>query len=79
MKCGHVIESANEPCKNCKELPTKCTICQGLIKHGENVMECPTCTNVAHKEHMEQWLIIKEECPICKTRITKRTLKTYST
>ncbi|MCK4895272.1 MAG: E3 ubiquitin protein ligase [Candidatus Heimdallarchaeota archaeon] len=79
LKCGHVIESANEPCKNCKELPTKCSICQGLIKHSENVMECPSCTNVAHKEHMEQWLKIKEECPICKTRITKRTLKTYST
>ncbi len=79
LKCGHVIESANEPCKNCKELPTKCSICQGLIKHGETVMECPTCTNLAHKEHMEQWLKIKEECPICKTRVTKRTLKTYST
>ncbi|GAH42596.1 unnamed protein product, partial [marine sediment metagenome] len=79
LKCGHVIESANEPCKNCKELPTKCSICQGLIKHGENVMECPTCSNVAHKEHMLQWLKIKEECPICKTRVTKRTLKTYST
>ncbi len=79
LKCGHVIESANDPCKNCKELPTKCLICQGLIKHGENVLECPTCNNVAHKEHMEQWLKIKEECPICKTRITKRTLKAYST
>ncbi len=79
LKCGHVIESANEPCENCKELPTKCSICQGLIKHGETVMECPTCTNLAHKEHMEQWLKIKEECPICKTRVTKRTLKTYST
>ena len=79
LKCGHVIENANEPCKNCEELPTKCIICQGLIKHGENVMECPTCNNVAHKEHMEQWLKIKEECPICKTRVTKRTLKSYAT
>jgi len=79
LNCGHVIESANEPCKNCKEIPTKCSICQGLIKRGETVLECPTCTNLAHKEHMEQWLKIKEECPICKTRVTKRTLKTYST
>ena len=79
LNCGHVIESANTPCKNCEELPTKCIICQGLIKHGENVLECPTCNNVAHKEHMEQWLKIKEECPICKTRVTNRTLKAYST
>ena len=53
-------------------------VCQGLIKKGDNVKECPTCNNVAHDDHLEQWMKIKQECPICKTRISKRNLKKYS-
>ena len=79
LNCGHVIESSYDPCRNCGELPVKCSICQGLIKSGENVLECPTCNNIAHKEHMLQWLKIKEECPICKTEVSNRTLKAYAT
>ena len=79
LNCGHVITSIHDPCSNCDLHPQKCTICQGLIKRGDNVLECPTCNNLAHKEHMLQWLKIKEECPICKTKSTRRTLKAYAT
>jgi len=77
LNCGHLIKSANEPCSNCDQLPSKCSVCQGLIKRGDTVLECPDCSNVAHDEHMVQWMKIKEECPVCKTRISKRTLKAY--
>ena len=79
LNCGHVISSANQPCGNCNQLPQKCTICQGLIKRGDNILECSNCNNLAHKNHMLQWLKIKEECPICKTKTTRRNLKAYST
>jgi len=78
LNCGHVIKSSTEPCSNCRQLHQKCMVCQGLIKKGDNVKECPTCNNVAHDDHLEQWIKIKQECPICKTRISKRNLKKYS-
>ena len=78
LSCGNLIKSAYEPCSNCNEIPQRCTICQGLIKHGDNVLECPQCSNVAHNEHMLQWLKIKEECPICKSKVTLQTLKEYA-
>ncbi|MHA1397210.1 MAG: hypothetical protein ACTSSF_05835, partial [Candidatus Heimdallarchaeaceae archaeon] len=78
LNCGHVIKSPNDPCSNCGQLPQKCSVCQGLIKRGESIFECPNCGNYAHEEHMLQWLKIKEECPICKTKINKSTLKHIS-
>ncbi|MHA1218541.1 MAG: RING finger domain-containing protein [Candidatus Heimdallarchaeaceae archaeon] len=78
LNCGYVIKSSTESCGNCRQLHQKCMVCQGLIKKGDNVKECPTCNNVAHEDHLEQWMKIKQECPICKTRISKRNLKKYS-
>ena len=78
LNCGHLIKSVYEPCSNCEEIPSKCSICQGIIKRGDNILECPNCSNVAHDDHMEQWMKIKNECPICKTKISKRNLKSYT-
>jgi predicted DNA-binding transcriptional regulator len=78
LNCGHIIKSAYEACNNCKEIPAKCSVCQVLIKRGDNILECPNCSNVAHNDHMEQWMKIKNECPMCKTKISKRNLKSYA-
>ena len=79
LSCGNLIKSAYEPCSNCNQIPQRCIVCQGLIKHGDSVLECPQCSNLAHTDHMIQWLKIKEECPICKSKVTMQTLKTYAT
>jgi len=72
--CGHTIEDSHLPCPNCSKAQPLCIICNGLIKRGQEVLECPNCENVGHKEHMRKWISIKEECPICKTQISKRNL-----
>jgi len=77
LNCGHELKSAYEPCSSCQQRPAKCSVCQGLVKRGDIVVECPSCSNLAHEDHMGQWLRIKQECPMCKTKVTKRTLKKY--
>ncbi|MHA1866943.1 MAG: hypothetical protein ACTSVB_05285 [Candidatus Heimdallarchaeaceae archaeon] len=72
--CGHTIEDSHLPCPNCSKSQPLCIICNGLIKKGQDLLECPNCENVGHKEHMLKWISIKEECPICKTQISKRNL-----
>jgi transcription initiation factor IIE alpha subunit len=79
LNCGHELKSSNEPCSSCQQMPPKCSVCQGLVKRGDIVVECPSCNNLAHQDHMSQWMRIKQECPICKTKISKRTLKKYQT
>jgi len=73
--CGHTIESTHIPCPNCTKLQPLCSVCNGAIKHGEEILECPNCENVGHKEHLKKWIAIKTECPVCKTKISERNLK----
>ncbi len=73
--CGREIQSVHNPCPNCGKLQPLCSVCNGPIHHGQEVLVCPTCGNSAHKEHMLKWLSIKPECPVCKTHLTKRNLK----
>ncbi|MCE7742083.1 MAG: hypothetical protein GOP50_06460 [Candidatus Heimdallarchaeota archaeon] len=77
LNCGHELKSAYEPCSSCQQRPARCSVCQGLVRRGDIVVECPSCSNLAHEDHMNQWLRIKQECPMCKTKVTKRTLKKY--
>ncbi|MHA1686966.1 MAG: hypothetical protein ACTSYD_11280, partial [Candidatus Heimdallarchaeaceae archaeon] len=72
--CGHNLVSVHQACPNCNAMPPHCTVCQGVIKAREEVYECPNCGNLTHKDHMEQWLKIKQECPICKTQLSATTL-----
>ncbi len=75
LNCGYILKSPYNPCSNCRQMPSLCTVCQGLIKSGDEVYECPSCTNLAHREHLLKWISIKSECPLCKSRISQRTLK----
>ncbi len=76
LSCGFTIQSTSDPCPNCRKMHSFCTVCNGFIKVRDEVLICPSCDNMAHKEHLLQWLKIKEECPICKSSINERTLTT---
>ena len=67
--CNQKLEDINEPCPNCGNLPIHCTVCRGAINAIDSVLKCPTCQNLAHPEHLEEWLNLKGECPICKMRL----------
>lgn len=75
LNCGYILKSPYNPCSNCRQMPSLCTVCQGLIKRGDEVYECPSCSNLAHKDHLQKWISIKSECPMCKSEISQRTLK----
>ncbi|MHA2092189.1 MAG: hypothetical protein ACW98K_15155 [Candidatus Kariarchaeaceae archaeon] len=44
-----------------------CMVCYaGLIRSKQGI-KCPNCNQVAHKEHIRDWLLIKQTCPNCRT------------
>ncbi len=51
--------------------PPSCTICKRTIAKGEAIVICPFCQSRAHQIHMENWLLTKRTCPLCRERITK--------
>jgi hypothetical protein len=52
-----------------KVIGQKCMVCNLPIRAGEEVARCPHCRNVAHKEHMLEWLHVRGTCPACGEHI----------
>ncbi|RMG28053.1 MAG: RING-H2 finger protein [Methanobacteriota archaeon] len=67
--CNSKIENKDEPCPVCENAPINCSVCRGFISATDDVLKCPTCQNLAHPEHLEEWLRMKGECPICKMKL----------
>ena len=43
----------------------KCIVCNLPLGKGGELVQCPFCKNVAHREHMLGWLSGREYCPTC--------------
>ncbi len=44
-----------------------CGICRQNI--GADLVFCPSCINPFHFPHLANWILEKQECPICKTKL----------
>ena len=45
----------------------RCNICLQDVADGFTV--CPSCLNCFHFAHLANWIIEKNECPVCKTKL----------
>ncbi|MHA2251643.1 MAG: hypothetical protein ACXAD7_14865 [Candidatus Kariarchaeaceae archaeon] len=46
-----------------------CMICYGGLIKSKLGIRCPYCQQVAHKQHLKEWLELKEKCPNCRTQL----------
>lgn len=53
-----------------------CLVCFQPLKAGERISICPFCGYGAHENHMEDWLNIKQSCPLCRESIKTESLIT---
>ncbi|UCG03044.1 MAG: E3 ubiquitin protein ligase [Candidatus Heimdallarchaeota archaeon] len=47
-----------------------CVICRYPIRSQENSVECPSCQNSFHRNHLLEWLKVFNQCPMCHQRLT---------
>ena len=45
---------------------TKCSVCGKNIEIFDEVTGCPICEAKAHKDHLTDWVKMKQTCPVCK-------------
>jgi hypothetical protein len=43
----------------------KCIVCNLPLGRSGELVQCPFCRNIAHKDHMLGWLSGREYCPTC--------------
>ena len=46
-----------------------CLICKLPIRKGQAFSICPYCESVFHKEHLSDWLVIADDCPVCNAKL----------
>lgn len=77
-QCNTPIPSKKEAgevvCRNCQQLFLTCSVCLLNINHGETKVSCPHCNSPAHRDHLREWLKIKNYCPYCKQEISEEEL-----
>ena len=55
------------------ESPYTCTVC--LCETGDIVEECMECANRFHHACWQSWMALSSTCPVCRTVVKGRTLK----
>jgi hypothetical protein len=67
--CGEERTNINEVCPNCGIDTVICSVCKLPISFGSEHLECYHCQNVAHKEHLLEWVKVKGTCPVCQQKL----------
>ncbi|MFX1517906.1 MAG: RING finger protein [Promethearchaeota archaeon] len=53
-----------------KRSEKSCVICRYPIVSQINSVECPSCHNSFHRNHLLEWLKVFNQCPMCQQRLT---------
>ena len=51
-----------------------CVVCNLPLGNEGKIVRCPLCKNIAHEEHMLEWLRRRDYCPVCRGRIERSQL-----
>ena len=46
--------------------PLFCMICKLPFKPTQQIVRCPMCKSLFHRDHAFEWLKVKGKCPVCK-------------
>lgn len=66
VNCSATISNTYPNCVECGyHLPT-CSVCKKQILPGVEIMQCTSCTQSGHIDHLNRWLMIKAICPNCR-------------
>jgi rRNA maturation endonuclease Nob1 len=53
----------------------KCMVCNLELGGDDDVVWCPNCGSPAHRDHLLEWIHVKNNCPICGERLTEQSFK----
>ena len=67
-------EAGEVVCRKCKKLFLTYSVCLLNINHGGRIISCVHCNSPAHRDHLREWLKVKNYCPYCKQEINEEEL-----
>ncbi len=67
--CGGIFPEELDICPECGEERVRCSVCQLNIVFGDDVVRCPHCGVLSHRDHLLEWIKIRGFCPNCRERL----------
>ena len=46
-----------------------CMVCKLQLKNAKDVLQCPRCESLYHRNHLEKWIKSKKSCPVCSQKL----------
>lgn len=75
FSCGVEKAFGEDVCPNCGIETVQCSVCKLPISFGVETAECPHCENIAHSEHLFEWIKVKGSCPVCQRHLKADDIK----
>ena len=72
--CSNPINKHESSCENCGKSIEYCTVCRAVLGAPVELFKCPNCHGMSHRDHILQWLVIRDICPVCKMSIATNQL-----
>jgi hypothetical protein len=72
--CQRIIRKRETLCSKCGKGLSRCLVCHKVIGPDEDYIQCPHCLGLAHRDHLEEWLLIKAVCPYCQQPLQPHSL-----
>ncbi|MFX1491665.1 MAG: hypothetical protein ACFFBU_05345 [Promethearchaeota archaeon] len=71
INCGAIIEEeTSRQCPSCGVDRQRCPICQRFIAGDQELLGCPSCEILAHKNEIVTWVRQREKCPHCGVQLS---------
>jgi hypothetical protein len=67
--CGEILVY-DQDCVVCGAKKPVCIVCLSPLLKEDTIVKVTCCQSYAHKEHIENWLKVKQTCPKCHAKIT---------
>ncbi len=77
--CGNPLEEDNQFCAECSKELLICSVCKLPIAFGDDVGMCSLCETKCHLSHLQEWIKIKGECPVCMQKLPMESIVFFTT
>ena len=80
--CDALLENVDDGgpliCLNCGKKTRKCEICKNYMVANEELVQIIVCGHIFHKDHLIEWMRVKDICPVCKEQVDEYGILSYS-
>jgi uncharacterized membrane protein len=67
--CGAIMTLSDENCPSCGSSKPVCVVCLSELNENDTIVKLTCCSSYAHKDHIDNWVLVKGHCPKCLKEI----------